>query len=503
MTASEKAEQERDAIKLDSTKFSLFQKELHRRNETIIDGKKSGDSEGLTTIFQHKFKKLSWYTPSKVKLAASLNVDGVTYTADNTYDHLFKTFLRFSIPPIRVKPDKVNEYRIAWTHNIGINIVESATLTINEVKSNYFDGTSHDILSQYGYLVKPGFKKHHLTSIGAIPRLTRWSSTLPAHQCNVLQPFYYAKANHLAFPLLGSSLTQLKHVYKLRLGVLKLLRMQRYSDKSNTWVNINPTVDVIDGIKDKDAAIATPEMWGRYSTFTEEERDWYKECTVGSMHEVYYDDIIGHDETSDRRPFGYSASINLISPTPVKAIFWVAQNTKAVACNNYSNYTTNEDNVNHGWNPCLSYGLSYLNSVRISETDFDHAEKEEAWEFPRAPWEPGYNAIAFNNNPFSVNGDASIDLTGKGASLRVTLGNTDPDVLVLSLDKNSSKDGQIIGDDFEEEKDQTTDTATRASDKKTSFFKIKCRLLVCRKLSFYFDKAHSCFVFQTNAVGSS
>lgn len=495
------------AIKLDAQSFNLFQKELHRRSGKINKetNEKTGKiedqvkvSEGVHSIFQHRFKKISWYTPIKERLNVIETAEGAIYTANNTYDHLFKVFMDLTLPALRIKADKQGQYRMAWTHNIGINIAKNAKLMADDIDICSFDSISHDILAQYGYHVKPGFKKHHLISVGSVPKLEQWTSFLPAHQLNVLQPFPYSKSSHLALPLLKSSLMQFKHIYKLRRNIMDLLRMQKYDQKLQTWIDIKPNYTVLDGIKDKDAVLKLPELWGRYGQITDEERSWFRDCEIN--HEYYYEDIIVCDER-DRKRYGECVEIALKSATPVKAIFWVSENIDASQYNNYSNYTTDSENVYSGWNPNKNFKIDYATSTRIEEMSIDHAEREEAWEFPRAPWEAGYNAITFCNNPFSNDGEASVDLQNNGARLIVTLGNTDPSLIMPEnyVDK-------IIDDEVEKDSDDEVEPVTDSENKsgkarpivKSNKFLLKCRLLVYKKLSYRFDPKKSVYTFKVD-----
>jgi hypothetical protein len=497
-STSTKMSETENAIKLNSGVFSLFQKELHIRHGRYEDGKLLPDGE-ISTIFQHRFRKISWYTPIKDKLISSSESTEVTYTANNSYDHLFKVFLTVTLPSLKIKPGYADKYRIAWTHNVGINIVKHAKLFVGNVCINSFDNYAHDILSQYGYLLKPSFKRHHLISIGSIPKLEQWSTFLPSHRLNVLQPFYYSKANHLALPLLESSLIKFEHRYKFRTKILELLRMQKFSDKSGKWCAIRPNKNVLIGIKDQDSTLETPELWGRYSKFTDEEREWYRECENGVTHEVFYDDIVICDDMNKKR-YGQTAEINLSSATPVKAIFWVCENCDASKYNNYSNYTTNTDNHHQGWNPSESITLNYATSSRIKDMSIDHFDREETWQFPRAPWEFGYNAITFCNNPFSDDGEASIELQGNSTKFFVTLNNTDPDLItpdVYEVGENDNKE-----EDEEDEIEDAENTETSVKSKKIALkpspdFIVRCRLLVYKKLSYKYEQNKG-FMFSVN-----
>lgn len=489
-----------NAIKLNSEVFSLFQKELHVRHGRYEEGKLLPDGE-ISTIFQHRFRKISWYTPTRDKLSSTAESKEVTYTVNNSYDHLFKVFLDVSLPPLRIKSTFADKYRIAWTHNVGINIVKHARLMAGDVCINSFDNYAHDILSQYGYFLKPSFKRHHLVSIGAIPKLEQWSTFLPSHRLNVLQPFYYSKADHLALPLLGSSLIKFEHRYNFRTRILDLLRMQKFSDKSGMWFNIKPIKTVLEGIKDQGSTLETPELWGRYSKFTDEEREWYRECEDGIVHEVYYDDVVICDDMNKKR-YGQTAEINLSSATPVKAIFWVCENCNATKYNNYSNYTTNSDNYQQGWNPSERITLNYATSSRIKNMSIGHFDREETWQFPRAPWECGYNTITFCNNPFSSDAEASIDIQCNSTKFFVTLNNTDPDLITPDIYEAGENDNK----EEEEEEEETEHTETSAKSKKilsklSPEFIVRCRLLVYRKLSYRYEHNKG-FTFKFNHINT-
>ena len=485
-------------IKVDSQTFSLFQKELHRPLGAVDknDDDKITRNEKIHSIFQHRFRKISWYSPVKEILETNGggNDDNVTYIANNTYDHLFKSFLNVQLPAIKVDDKKANEYRIAWTHNIGININKLAKLMINDIVVNSFDSTSHDIASQYGYITKSGFKKHHLISIGSVPRLEEWTNFLPAHHLNVLQPFYYTKANFLALPLLKSSTTQFKHVYNFRRRILDLLRMQRLNPVTGKWVDILPKPEVIEGIKDKDSLIPLPELWGRYSRITDEERNWFRHC--GDTHEYFYDNFLAFDDTNSRS-YEEVASVDINSATPVKAIFWVSENTNSSRLNNFSNYTTNITNVYQGWNPHGQFKLERGEQVIMDSKSIIRAEREEVWEFPRAPWEPGYNAITFCNNPFSIDGEASISLQGSKTKLTVKITNGNPDLI---MPNNYAKRDDL--DDFAQTTEVVPSNVVVQKEINPSFI-VKVRLLVYKKLSYGYDEKSGGYIYRVDQLDPS
>jgi hypothetical protein len=498
---------------VESAKFSLFQKELHWSLSTHDDKSKPPTAKDRThNTYQHNFKKISWYIPEKIILPGTKTDGYVTYTADNSYDYLIKTFLTVMLPALKVKQDKANAYRICWTHNVGINIVQEAKLLAGDIPLYSFDSITHDILSQYGYLVKAGFKKHHLASIGAIPKLERWSNSLPAHQLDILQPYFYAKAQHLALPLLQSSITQFRHNYKFRLRILSLLRMQKYCNKLDKWVTIRPVYGVIDGIKDKDSSLAQPTLWGRYAKVTPLQLDYYRNCGSGDkksslVHYFYYDDFVAIKD-NNKKSYGEVADIALSSTTPVKAVFWVAQNISAKKYNNYSNYTTNEENVNNGWNPTKKYNITYPRTR--DDLPISQADTQEAWQFPRAPWDPGYNAHTFCNNPFAIDGEPSANFVQDKVKLLISLGNTDPNLITPeNYDKNGvvSTDDDDISDNEPDSEDEsepsTATTATRGTKKRSSQFLIQVRLLVYRKLSYHYDKDKGGFLFKRDDLDSN
>ena len=177
----------------------------------------------------------------------------------------------------------------------------------------------------------------------------------------------------------------------------------------------------------KEEQIATPELWGRYSDMTEEERKWRKSVDDNGdpvRQVIYYEDVESFS-SSNEVSVGNQIEIKLEGTAAAKHIFWCAQLKES----GFSNYTTNAENVYKGWSPCMKSALLYSTSNRVPEMGPEHFSLDEAYDlnWPTTPTEQGYNVFTYTFNPSDMqNSDVAVMLKQCGAVLRVKLGNTDP-----------------------------------------------------------------------------
>jgi hypothetical protein len=243
-----------------------------------------------------------------------------------------------------------------------------------------------------------------------------------------------------------------------------------------------------------------PELWARYALMTDEERDWHKSIDPKTgepiKHTVYTEDIViatSNNPTS----LGSTDVIPLHCKTPCKALFWVAQDIKAVENRNFSNYTTNTDNLFDGWNPCAKVDLKYGGSYRVEKMTYEHFELSEPWDFfPSAPSEFGYNAFSFGYEPTTLNADTAIVLEPLNASLHVRLADTDPFKSFDEPEEEYTEDGEMVPVEAIEDE--------LAEKDKNSKYLIHVRALVYKKLEISWNEKDKClkYLIHENATKS-
>jgi hypothetical protein len=399
----------RNVLKIDLDSLSGFQKNLHL---TLTD------EEEMDARFSHEFNKTSWSTHAKVAMSRSDGEMGkIVFTANKKYDFLFNCEMRTLLPETRVKDKWEGKVQICWPAKVGHNLIVEGQLLIDDDPINSIDNVWLDIYSQFYADPGQGKRDTYNQMIGNIGFLTSWNNYLPEFPITIRQPWFYCMHESRALPLLQSSMNDIKHIYTLRTNIKDMLRM-RIKDKDGKFREIKYNGDYLENPKN----IPTPELWGRFSQITDAERDWHKTLD----RTLYINDVISA-KSDNPKTFGQKENVKLHALTPCKAIFWVGENCDASGNRNFSNYTTNTDDIKQGWNPCETASISYGGSNRVPELPSDHFDASEPMNFfPSCPEEAGYNAYSFAYDSTSLHADTAIVLEGLNASLGLKLGNTNP-----------------------------------------------------------------------------
>jgi hypothetical protein len=452
--------------KLELESITDFQKEIHLTKE----------KEAISSIFYHEFRKSTWYTHIHARLKCTADDENLEFVANTTFHYLKYTYMVTELPEIRIKPQYEGQYRICWTHNIGSNIVESADFQVDDDYFTGFDRQWMDIQSQF--YMKPGFREHYNMCMGNLNFLEEWSNHLPRYKTTVPQPWYYSIDTGYAFPLYYcNSESTVVHNYQMRTKIADLLRMAVYKEDLKAWVEL-PAVDftVLEGASAL-TKLKTPELWGCYAYITEDEIDFHK-CKTERI--FYINDVIACD-ASNPTTYGLAAEINLYCETPCKAMFWMAENLDATKLRNYSNYTTDTNNIYRGWNPVDRVTLKYGKTDRIKNMGSEHFERVQAWyHMPSAPSEPGYNTYSFAQDSMSLDAEIGLVFTRLRTKLILHIKNTDP------FNRTRSKASAI--EDYSEYEDGV-ESVDRMSEDGTDRnlvqpeFLARVRLLVLKKLT--------------------
>jgi hypothetical protein len=380
------------------------QKELHVRESP---------KEDIISDFYKKFFKCTWSSNNLMKLKQTLiSQEEVNYSV-SCLPHLLRyTYLRISIPEIRIKENLKENYRIAWTHNLGNNIVVRASFQEGETVFQTYDSYWLDIFPQF--FMKNNDFQNHLKSIGSIPELENFSSRLPRKVLSVFQPWYYSYDSALAFPIFYKGKeTRAEHNYFFRRKLVDLLRVSVLRDK--TWVNLNKDeiaevlhsiieMDEEDYSVNKDGMIQIPELWGRYYYLSDAEIKYLMEC---QKERVYYIRDLISFESDNLLQDGSSFVLDLKNNYPCLAIFWVAENNNAKLLNSYSNYSNSIEG--NGTDPINSISFYHGNLAKLENLSIDHFYIGDARiTFPSCPKEQGYYAFAIASNVNSYHAESGL-----------------------------------------------------------------------------------------------
>jgi hypothetical protein len=393
-----------------------FQKSLH-----TIHGQ-----EKITSPFYREYIKTTWYSTMLKPLESTKNVNGeIIYKMDPTFHFLMYTYLRLTTTVIKVLPQFKNIVRIAWCHNLGTNIIKTASLKEDDLDFQSFDHTWLDDYNQWFMLNGSGKLENHKIGIGNTPYLEEWTHYLPALPINVDQPWFYGEEPALSYQIHAkTSQSRAEHIYTFRNKISELLRMQKFDGEK--WVNIN-TEEYMNQYLDygKKNELETPVLWGRYAYVTDDEIKSYKEHPKMQTRDYYIKDVICCDSDNPCQ-YGTTADITLDCSHPCLGIFWKAENMTATKYNNHSNYTCCIDDLSTGFDPISHITLKYGNKVKLNNMPSDHFNIAESRKhYLSSPYESGYHALSLTWHSDNYNGESGVALTPLNAKLLCKLAHQD------------------------------------------------------------------------------
>jgi hypothetical protein len=464
-------------LKLDLDSLDGFQRELHITDKELR-GDKSEDTEEITSRFSAIFKKTTWSSHGKIPMDVSVsegkgkdNEKIFTFTSSRKFDFLFKSEVKTYTPELKVKPEYKEAVQICWTPKFGHNYTPEARLTVDDDPMNSMDSIWLDMHSQLFMKPGAGKRKTYNEMIGNIPILTEWSTYLPRFPIGTPQPWFYSWNTGLAIPTL-TSMNTINHIYTARTSLGEMLRMRVKKNDEYIEIKYNPMY------LENPQPIPPPELWGRYAIITKQEREWHKSL----RKTLYINDIISY-KSNNPINLGSIESLDLNTQLPTKAIFWVAENNQSRLNRNYSNYTTDPNNINLGWNPCLMSGISYRSGNKVQPLYRDHFDLSEAFNFfPSCPDEPGYNAVSICYEPDSIGSDVSIILGKLDAKLNVTLGDSDPFNTNMVSPEVTDEQGKLIPI-------ESLDSSNHLNTENKPKFILHARLLVIKRLSISYNES--------------
>ena len=222
--------------------------------------------------------------------------------------------------------------------------------------------------------------------------------------------------------------------------------------------------------------IKTPELWGRYVQLTDTEVEYYK-CI--SSRVFYIRDIVSCDSIN---PCTYNniSEVPLHCTNPCLAMFWAAENRDSTSIHNYSNYTTNTEDLYSGWDPITNNTLKYGTVVKFDNMSSDHFSiSEPRHHLPSGPCDAGYHAYSYAWDSTSYHGDTGIVFADMNAVLHCKVDDGD---LFGMASPDGEEDEDVIS--REDESDSDFEVEPRKLSKVESpNFLTRVRLLVIRKVT--------------------
>jgi len=391
----------------------------------------SGPEEAMASWFHEDFMKSLYHDNFLVEMSLSADGEKTRYTINTAYKYLIYSYLRFQSPWVKVKEEHKDDIRIALCSNFGTNVVVDATLMNDNDTINTLHPIVYDDKQQFFPTVGPNKDSNYNKGIGNVNILQNWSTYLPSYPINVFQPWYYSEHSSLAFPIYHKGTeTKAAHIYTFQKDVIDLIRVQHKID--DVWVDVKNVekINYIDIEYRSFKGDYGPKLYGKYSNITEAELESY-ECVLDDKDDkgkkekidrVYYfiDNKVIKSTNVQKCGTNFEVSINL--EVSILAIFWKALNVTAQKNGNFSNYTTNKDNLLEGWDPIKNNTLETPTRTFFKDLPSDHFNIAESNNFPGAPTINGYHGYSFSLDHLSKVSAGSTTVL-KNATLTCSLQN--------------------------------------------------------------------------------
>lgn len=401
---------------LDLTTLTDYQRDLHI-------GK---NNEPITSHLFRVFRKSTWNAHIPIKMKSTITEKIISFECAPNFHTLLYSHRSQYFPSIRVKEEHTGKVRICWCYNLGLNSISTGKFYVGGEVRQTFDNVSLD--SHFQFSVAPEKRKDFDIDVGNVPEMNDWTELLPEYTTDVADPWMYNQDEEFSrsFPLY---LAYPIHEYTMRNEIKDLLRMQQKNDKGE-WVNIKCNLALVDIAAVDKERLTYPELYGRFNMMDTSEFNWSREFFKKNEEHLadfpdgeytywYHDFIPCESLNADK--MGQNQYVPLSSNGPVRAMYITAENLKATAINNRSNYTTDVDDTN-GNPPINTITYSYSTSKRLENVGWNQLSRIE----PRhhcvgRPVKNGYGVISHAYKISSLDADVGIVFDNPKNSLKASL----------------------------------------------------------------------------------
>nr|QBK90279.1 MAG: major capsid protein [Pithovirus LCPAC102] len=459
-----------NVAKLELDSLTEFQKELH--NESDID-------EEVSSSFTYNFIKSTWstlYTEKLNPITREKQAQTAEYELNTKFHYARKVYATIDIPSYKIKSKYDELVEIAPCNNIFHNIIEECTLSTDGENIQTLNTVSLDNYAQFDMPPGAGKRRLHKKMIGDRNIYGKWSTGFNSMSLECILPFDYTSHIKKAIPLfLCSSSMKISHIFKFNTRLSHIIRMRVRKSKEDDWTYIKYNHIYMHDVK-HDESLDFPDIWAKYSYLTNEEIEWRRE----NQHSIYYEDIIiKHADINTI--YGKPVTLNIQSPYPVKSIRWGSINMNSIKLNTHSNYTTNINDINKGFNPTESFELRYGNSYRVQAMNYKHHSRiEPFYSTMSAPYDEGYNCLNLTNNIYHIYPDGGIVFHMGNIQAKFNINNTDPNLLLVE-DQKIEVDQDLVFKELDANYNKTNNISSPE-------FKVYIMLTIIRKVIFEYKK---------------
>ena len=363
-----------------------------------------GGQEAIA-YFVRETRKATWFAMTPVLLTNSNGTPafGSEFSVNISRggDYFLNAWLRVKTPAITLQP--TNQFaangRIRWTRNFMHNLIESCTISFNDLVAEKFDNYFLDFWA--AFTIRGSKQVGYDNMIGNLAVLTQPSTSLPERNLNLPLPLFFSRDSGVSLPTAAIPYNDMRINFKFR-DWKNLLILDNTSATTGSVTNsVVPADTDITTVPSLSA-----QVWGHYAVVSCEERKLMgcgcREIIIEQVQAAplqIFNPVTNAEPSFDLR-FSYS----------VKALFFGVQNTTFP--NVWSNYTTASPLVSpnsvvyepaSAWDPIDNVSIRYENTSKFSNIGADYFSLVVPWYFARSiPAYTGYHLYSYALNVCDV-----------------------------------------------------------------------------------------------------
>lgn len=424
----------------------------------------------LSSMNYYHHEQCAWVDTIYHSLPADSS--GITrkYTIDKNMHKLQTLKCVQPLPALEVKPEHQDTVQLAWSHDCAPSCVDTGTLYNDTTEIGHIDNVT--MAFDFQYFRNVAKEREIDGDMGNITIIEDFAQKLPAHpvSCDLKFGFAWYTGTALPLHLMNQKPTSCSLTFKRE--ICSILRMRMRKDKNSPWesvegVDTETLNQYVKGMS-SNGELPEPEIIGAYSFMSDRE---LKETNCDSSYSFWYPDWVTM-EVSNSHKYGSEVNVNIKSGYPCLGIFIQTENQTAVRYHNFSNGTTDADNVHKGYDAMtqIRFKQGEVNRFQgisnhiLRGTTKDDKTKEgisvellnqmQANCYPSNPSTHGYTSIAFCRMMDLRDLRVTQIFTGKNESiLTIKLGKWDPYLKPphgdISVTEKKPKDLTFVPDDTE------------------------------------------------------
>lgn len=378
----------------------------------------------LESIHSKDINPITYFARLPVPLKSTGQATQANYTYAKTADFAGNTWFTLTTPDITVNLDQQAAYRIAYSPNLGHNVVNVVQLFVNEIPLVTFDSVTMDFFSEIN--LGAGQYEGYMLGIGNTTKALTFGPHLAPVEVRVpLHELFFCQKNRPSpqddFPLCAAKFNTLSLQINFVDTLASVIRVQQNTAVSGApvWTNISPNAvnlaSIVTVSGSSGLAMPLPQVWCEYAVVLAAERAAFQaapiDLVIKQVQAFTGPKVLAGDT---RQPFNFSY--------PTRFLAFGARNATATALNDYSNYSTNPASDADGLDPCRQVTLWYDNTPRIANMPGSHfSQIETQFHAARIPAKPGVHLLAYCEDTTSSEIDGSTNYSKLSTDLEINI----------------------------------------------------------------------------------